>query len=216
MKTTLYNSLAVGVSEALVYIRFTMEVACENSEPSRVIPRFEGEIFDISEDDNEVKIGKIFGYLVQAGRAFDEKQSLFEAMDSIDQTVHECYGALFDPDEDELWSASVRSLYGDNITSMDVLFIEGIELNPNCESTDIAPIVRETIATFGSNCGLVSHGAPENVKAWTDLGFRKLPDSDFYTYAPELLDQGGKDDEPVPHVAWANRVRRGRRRLDRR
>jgi hypothetical protein len=70
---------------------------------------------------------------------------------------------------------------------------------------DITPIVRETIATFGSHCGLVAHEELlENAKVWTDIGFRKLADSDFYTYAPEL---------PSSSVSWANRVRRGRRRL---
>jgi hypothetical protein len=201
-----------------LHIRFTIEVECEDTEPSRIVPRIDGEIFDFpGDDDNEVRIGKIGGYLALVGRAFDEEESLFDAMDSIDQSVHECYAALFDPDKlDELWNASVRALYGDNVMAMDVLFIESIEIKPEFASTEIAPIVRETIATFGSNCGLVAHRAPENVKAWTDLGFRKLPDSDFYTYAPELLNHGGKDDEPAPHISWVNRVRRGRRRPDRR
>ena len=201
-----------------MHIRFSIEVTCGDEEPSRVVPRIEGEIFDFVGDDadkREVLVGHLGAYLVQVGRAFDEGESLFAAMDSIDQSVHDCYCALFDPsnEDNELWSASVLATYGDHITSMDVLYLESIDLEPEFKSMDITPIIRETIATLGSNCGLVAHEEqPQNEKAWIDFGFRKLSDSDFYTYAPALLHQGS--DEPVPSdsVSWANRVRRGRRR----
>ena len=56
---------------------------------------------------------------------------MFDAMDSIAQSVHDCYCALFDPKNDE-WSASVLATYGDSIMSMDVLYIESIDLQcPN-------------------------------------------------------------------------------------
>jgi len=186
-----------------LYIRFTIEVTCGEEEPSRFVPRVEGAVFDFAgdeADEREVLVGRIGAYLVQRGRSFDEGESLFDAMDSIDQSVHDCYCALFDPKND--------------IMSMDVLYIESIDLESQFKSMDITPIVRETIATFGSHCGLVAHEElPENAKVWTDIGFRKLADSDFYTYAPELLHQ--ESDGPVPSssVSWANRVRRGRRRL---
>ena len=46
---------------------------------------------------------------------------------------------------------------------------------------------------------------------WTDLGFARLNDSDFYTYAPALIQRTGpaSDTAPSPVV---NRVPRGRRR----
>ena len=145
-----------------MHIHFTIEVQCENTEPSRVVPRIEEKIFEFAgDDDNEVEIGKIGGYLVLVGRAFDEEESLFDAMDSIDQSVHDCYAALFNPDNaDELWSESVRALYSDNVSAMNVLFIQTIELYPNLASIEIAPIIRETIATFGSECGIVACRAP--------------------------------------------------------
>jgi hypothetical protein len=201
---------------AVLHIRFTIEVTCGGEEPSRCVPRVEGEVFDFAgdeADETEVLVGRIGAYLVQTGRAFDEGESLFDAMDSIDQSVHDCYCALFDPKNDE-WSASVQATYGDSIMSMDVLYIESIDLQSKFKSMDITPIVRETIATFGSHCGLVAHEElPENAKVWTDFGFRRLTDSDFYTYAPELLHQESDGSVPSSCVSWANRVRRGRRRL---
>ena len=201
---------------AVLHIRFTIEVTCGGEEPSRCVPRVEGEVFDFAgdeADETEVLVGRIGAYLVQTVRAFDEGESLFDAMDSIDQSVHDCYCALFDPKNDE-WSASVLATYGDSIMSMDVLYIESIDLQSKFKSMDITPIVRETIATFGSHCGLVAHEElPENAKVWTDFGFRRLTDSDFYTYSPELLHQESDGAVPSSSVSWANRVRRGRRRL---
>jgi hypothetical protein len=46
---------------------------------------------------------------------------------------------------------------------MDVLYLESIDLESQFKSMDITPIVRETIATFASHCGLVAHEElPEN------------------------------------------------------
>lgn len=200
-----------------MHIRFTIEVTCGDEEPSRVVQRIDGEIFDFvgdEADEKEVLVGRIGAYLVQVDRAADEGESLFAAMDSIDQSVHDCYCALFDPKTDE-WNSSIVGLYGYKILSMDVLYIESVDLETGFQSMDITPIIRETIETFRANVGLVAHEEQrENAKVWTDFGFRKLPDSDFYTYAPELLYQSAHD-EPVPSssVSWATRIPRGRRRV---
>jgi RHH-type transcriptional regulator, rel operon repressor / antitoxin RelB len=77
-----------------LHIRFTIEVICEAEEPSRIIPRIEGEVFDFvgdHADEKEVTVDRIGGYLVQVGRAFDEGESLLAVMDSIDQAVHDCW-----------------------------------------------------------------------------------------------------------------------------
>ena len=199
-----------------MHIRFTIEVTCGDEEPSRVVKRIEGEILDFGGDDGdekEVLVGRIAAYLVQVDRAFDEGESLFAAMDSIDQSVHDYYCALFDPKTDE-WNSSILGFYGYMILSMDVLCLESIDLEPEFQSMDITPIIRETLATFGANVGLVAHEEqPENAKVWTDFGFRKLPDSDYYTYAPELLHQDGNERVPSASSSWVSRVPRGRRRI---
>jgi GNAT superfamily N-acetyltransferase len=234
------------------HIRFTMQVNCEDLEPSRVIPALHGEIFECEGDsdradgddrdvDGEIKIGHIDAFLVLRGRAINEGQSLFEAMDSINDAVLECYEALFDAHTDE-WNESVEGIYKGAIMGLDVLFIESIELDAAYRGKGIGgQVVRETIASFGSNCGLVAckpfplqysnwedeehksirqdTGFEEKrladfarfAKFWTDLGFYKLPNSDFYAYAPELTHQP----DAAPGAASAvvtNRVLRGRRR----
>jgi len=225
------------------HIRFTVRADCDSQEPSRILPALQGEVFEFEgESDNEVRIGEIDAYLVLRGRALNEKESLFEAMDSIDSSVFECYEALFDPETDD-WNQSVQDLYQNQIMGLDVLFIQNIQFNANYRGKGIgAQVVRETIATFGTHCGLITckpfplqysnwedeehietrqqPGFEEKrladfarlARFWTDLGFVRLDDSDFYTYAPELIHQPGPASEMAAPAPLANRVPRGRRR----
>ncbi len=226
----------------MTHIRFTVHADCDSQEPCRIVPALRGEILEFEgESDNEVRIGQIDAYLVLRGRALNEQESLFEAMDSIDSSVFECYEALFDPETDD-WNQSVRDLYKDQIMGLDVLFIESIQLNANYRGKGIgAQVVRETIATFGTHCGLITckpfplqysnwedeehiemrqqPGIEEKrladfarlARFWTDLGFVRLDDSDFYTYAPELIQKPDAASDMAPSPV-ANRVPRGRRR----
>ncbi len=206
-------------------IRFTIEVDCESDEPSRVVPAFHGEILEYEEDsDEKSRIGHIDGYLVMRGRAMDEGEDLFHAMDSISSSTAECFEALFEH-ETGSWNEAVDSLYEHDIPGHDVLFIETIDIEPAYRGKGIgAQVVRETIATFGASCGLVAckpfalqyaNWLAEEKKTmreqpgfeakrladfnkvaqfWSDLGFRKVPNSDFYTFAPQLVQQpsGGR------------------------
>jgi GNAT superfamily N-acetyltransferase len=223
------------------HIRFTIYADCDSLEPSRIVPALQGEIYEFEgESDNEVRIGEIDAYLVLRGRALNEQESLFDAMDSIDSSVFECYEALFDPETDD-WNQSVQDLYKDQIMGLDVLFIESIQIDANYRGKGIgAQVVRETIATFGSHCGLIAcksfplqysnwedddhiemrqqPGFEEKrladfarvARFWTDLGFERLDDSDFYTYAPELIQQPGTASDIAPS-AVVKRVPRGGR-----
>jgi GNAT superfamily N-acetyltransferase len=202
------------------HIRFTVQVECGNDEPSRVTPAFHGEIFERAEgSDEEIRIGRIDGYLVLRGRAIDEGEDLFDAMDSISSSTSECFEALFDHESGE-WKESVESFYKHDIPGHDVLFIEEVELDPAYRGKGIgAQVVRETIATFGASCGLVmckpfalqyanrideENAATQRqpgfeakrladfgkvMQFWVDLGFRNLPDSDFYVFSPRLTQQ---------------------------
>lgn len=201
-------------------VRFIIQVDCEDDEPSRVVPFIHGDILELSEDsDAESKIGEISAYLLQRGRAMDEEENTFEAMDSISTSTSECFEALLDPETHD-WKKSVQKLYSDEIPGHDVLYIEKIELEPSWRGKGIgAQVVRTLIATFGSSCGLVAckpfalqyvnWKATENQHLrktpgfeakrladfgkvetfWFGLGFRALPDCDFYSFAPQLLEQ---------------------------
>ena len=237
-----YSGVGLNRIFDVPHIRFTVHTECDSQEPSRIVPAVQGEIFEFEgESENEVSIGQIDAYLVLRGRALNEHESLFEAMDSIDSSVFECYEALFDPETDD-WSQSVQDLYKDQIFGLDVLFIQSIQLDANYRGKGIgAQVVRETIAIFGSHCGLIAckpfplqysnwedeehtelrkqPGFEEKrladfarvARLWTDLGFVRLDKSDFYTYAPELTDQPNPASDVAPSPV-VNRVPRGRRR----
>ena len=215
------------------HIRFTVQVDCEDQEPSRVVPAFHGEVFEYRDDsDEEIKIGRIDGYLVLRGRAMDEGENLFDAMDSISSSTLECFEALFDHESGE-WKKSVEGLYGEEVPGHDVVLIETIELEPVYRGKGIgAQVVRQTIATLGSSCGLVAckpfalqyaNWIDEKNSAvreqpgfeakrladfgkvaqfWRDLGFRNVPDSDFYTFAPQFVQQP----TPGPQRVRSHRV----------
>ena len=147
-------------------------------------------------------------------RVANESVRLFEAMDSIDDAVHECYAAIFDPKTGD-WSQQVDGLFEDGLINRDVLFIAKLELDQPHRGKGIgAKVVRETLATFGSHCGLVAckpfplqHNNWEDeakkevreapgyeqrrmkdfarvAEFWAGCGFVKLPESDFYVYSP--------------------------------
>jgi GNAT superfamily N-acetyltransferase len=225
------------------HIRFNIHMDCGDPEPSRCTLHLDGEIFEFEDgeadaDLQEIKIGKILATVLLRSRAMNEHESVLDVMDSIDDEHMECYEELFD--EHGEWKEAVESLYG-SITEHDVLFIRLVELDAAHRGKGVgAEVVRETIARFGSNCGLVtckpfplqySHWNDDAHKAmreepgfekkrlaefgrvenfWRKLGFNKLQGSDFFTYAPEFLQQpsGINMLPPVP-----NRVPRGRRRV---
>lgn len=140
------------------FIEFTVRLICENVEPDSPVPLFHGEIFEFAEEvgDEPVKVGEIEFHLIQRGRAMNEGTNLFEAVDSVNEELVECYDAVFEGRDEVCWSRAVRDLYSDRVVGFDVLFIRKIELWPEYRGKGIgAKVVQETISAFSSSCGLV-------------------------------------------------------------
>jgi len=187
--------------------------------------------------DKETKIGAIQAFLILRGRAMNTGESLFDAMDSISSSTMECYEALFRAPTDEwnktvdaLYEGDVT---GSDVLFIDTIEMHA----PFRGKGIGAQVVRGTIDTFASGCVLVvckpfplqysnwedeEHRAfrqrpdfekkrladfEKVAKFWRSLGFRKLPDSEFYAYAPGLLGQPDPVSMTVP-----SRAPRGRRR----
>jgi hypothetical protein len=76
----------------MAYIRFSIQVDTEDVEPSRVIRKIDGTIFEYAEEsDKKEHIGSLRCFLVQPGQAVEKGDSLCNAMDSISDTTMECY-----------------------------------------------------------------------------------------------------------------------------
>lgn len=207
------------IDHMLSHIQFTTRVNCGSDEPDRIILRFDGTIFVCADEcATMTNIGHISVNVIQRGRAINEGVDLCDAMDARSSTTEECFVALFNTKTHE-WNHSVEEIYG-GICENDVLFIESLELTKNYRGDGIgARVVRETIATLGSNCGLVvckpfplqySGWMAEENKArrerpdvekkrladfrkvqefWERLGFQPLRGSDFYAFSPEWTKQ---------------------------
>jgi predicted GNAT family acetyltransferase len=134
----------------MAQIRFSIQVDKEDEEPSRVIRKIDGTVFEYAgESDKEEQIGNLQCFLVQPGLAAEKGESLFEAMDSISAAAMECCEALFDPDTNE-WSDSVQELYSGGPISPDLLFIDRVELDERHRGKGIGrDVVKGMIETLG-------------------------------------------------------------------
>jgi len=221
-------------------IRFSIQVDTEDEEPSRVIRKIDGTVFEYAgESDKEEQIGNLQCFLVQPGLAAEKGESLFEAMDSICDATVECYEAVFDPDTNE-WSGSVQEVYSGGPISPDLLFIDRVELDERHRGKGIGRDgVKGIIETFGLHCGLVVckpfalqyEGWAETYSAaeQADPGFEKRKSDAFGRVSKFWADCGFvqlPDSEfyahspelvrqPDPNTSKASPVRvpRGRRRL---
>lgn len=211
------------------HIRFKFEVECEDPSPARVVLPLEGEILEyLGQSQNPINIGGISLFLIQRDRALNEGVSLSKAMDAVSKATLECFEALFDP-ETEDWSTAVVELYGNDIVDTNVLFIESIELAKEFRGKGIgSQVAAELIKGLGAGCGLVAvnprpsqycdpddpqHALSQNISYrakrmgdfakieafWMRLGFRQLPGSTLFTYAPQLAYQ------PAEHSGGVDR-----------
>jgi|GEM_PF-3869882 hypothetical protein len=141
-------------------IRFQFQTDSENDEPSRFVLDFEGLIYETVDDENndldEVLVGRIDLSLIQRGRIWDEKGSLFEAMDCFSSEMRECYGSIFN-DRTGDWNESIESLYEpDALLHSDLLFIKGLALDAAWQGKTIgSAVARQVLSIFGSSCGLI-------------------------------------------------------------
>ena len=140
----------------MAHIRFSIQVDTEDEEPSRVVRRIEGTVYEYEgESDTEKQIGDLRCFLVQPGLAEEKQIHLFDAMDSISDETAECYEAVFDLATNE-WNADIEDLYAGGPAGIDLLFIEQIRLDEGHRGKGIGRnVVREIIETFGFQCGLV-------------------------------------------------------------
>ena len=210
----------------MAHVSFRIDIDCDDERFHEVVPHIYGdikesaqELFDKEESKEfeanrgEIKIGEVAAYLVQRGRAMDEKVYIWDALAEItrsDWTLN-CIEALIDVKTND-WKKSIDRFYSGGIYGPDVLYISTIELKPKWRGKEIgAQVVRSLIGTFASNCGLVvckpfplqydQADAPEkkwladSAKVetfWVDLGFRKLPNCVFFGFAPALKEQPPK------------------------
>ena len=173
-----------------------------------------GDEEDEDHDEPDLKFGEVVLYYVDRGRIIDEGESLFAAMDDTSRDVVECYSAIFDDDSEELNEEVVAILSEDALVRYNLLLINRLELGESFRRKCVgAKVVQQVIKMFESSCGVIAcksfplqysgYRSDENKEKlepdyekkrliafhkvatfWEGLGFRKLPSSDFYVFAP--------------------------------
>jgi GNAT superfamily N-acetyltransferase len=196
--------------ELLDSITFRVDFAVSLSEhgggdPSDYITVYEGNIIGVANDDGEQKIGTLVLYMVEAGRAMNQRVSLFDVMDCLDGDSCDCFANLYDPDSEQL-KPEVENLISENrATQWDMLLIERLELLPEYRGRGLGKkIALRAIEKFGDNCGVITcvpvplqfSGIGPNDKRpsgmssaqrrvrdfWESVGFDRIPNSDYYIW----------------------------------
>lgn len=197
-------------------IALTLELGIHGSEPSRYIEEFAGKIYasdwpDESDDPEEVEVGSVRFFIVEADRALNEGEALFDVLDSLSEETFGFYEALFTEDEPR---TSVSSRMSENRVFLpNYLLISRMELSEQYRGCGIgAQAVRTIIESLGASCRLIAckpfplqyegcedeswsekrlesdfesvrRKAWKKVRGfWSDVGFVRIPKTDYYLW----------------------------------
>ena len=146
-----------GKEVVSISVEFKVRQDCGSEGPERIVPLLDGSIIGRDQDGEDVgKIGVIQAHLVCVGRCLDENESLYSAMDSVDDELLAAYATLFPPEDegDEYWSRGVLDIYGIDVAPGDLLYIRKVKVeDPHRGKGFGAQALRETMATFAHGPG---------------------------------------------------------------
>jgi hypothetical protein len=122
-----------------------------SNEPSEYLLDIMGNIhFDTINGGSNI-IGRISARVVQAGRAIDARESLFEVCDCVDQNLHDYASAAYDFD-----NSCIRESISDGCAGTDILIIENVQIVRAHRGRGLGLLaVRRAIDTFGAGCAAV-------------------------------------------------------------
>jgi hypothetical protein len=131
-------------------VRFTVKRSLvADEEPSEYVIEIDGSI-EFASDTPEV-VGRISARVVQAARALNDGEYLFEVCDSVDQSLHDYASAVYDYEEESI----VESI-SDGCAGADVLIVQSIQIIAAHRGRRLGLLaMRRTIDTFGGGCAAV-------------------------------------------------------------
>ncbi len=125
-------------------LRFTTTTPIVNDEPSDYLLGVHGAL--VLEGDPDREIGSIWLRIVQYGRILNERQSLLDVCDCIDQSVYEHAHAVFDFDRDDFREGMFEGFDG-----LDVMMIESLSIVPEFRGLGLGlACITRAIDAFGS------------------------------------------------------------------
>lgn len=130
-------------------LRFETERDLVRSDENEYVVELDGTIVHAEEGEPETEAGKISAFLLQAGRAFNDDESMFDAFDNHSVQLAEVAALVFDPDEE-----GIRESLRDG-TDSDVLFLASVTILPEHRGRRLGQLaVQRTIDMFGKGCGI--------------------------------------------------------------
>jgi hypothetical protein len=132
-------------------IRFSIERPVPGYEdPTDYVFEIGGEVFARHEGAPEQLVGRIEARIIQANRAFEDRMSLFEVCDSIDQEIHEAASAVYDYD-----AQAIDARLSDGCAGANVLYLETAQVVPSHRGRGLGLLATlRTIETFGAGVAL--------------------------------------------------------------
>lgn len=135
-------------------IRFTIDRPLVSiADPADYVIDVDGEIRlrNANDDSASEVVGWIEARVVQADRACNDGEPLFEVCDCIDQSLHDYASAVYDYD-----SGRIRESISDGCAGADILIVETIKILPAHRGRRLGLLaMRRTIDTFGEGCAAV-------------------------------------------------------------
>lgn len=202
-------------------IHFELIIGDDGDEPSQFIEVYDGKIFGSwsvdwnSEEDNdepeELEVGNIHLFVVEASRAINEGEPLFEVMDCLTSETADFHEAIFEGSEPR---ESVLNRIDENRHFLpNAMLIGRLELKPEYRGYGLgAKAAHKVIHTLGSSCQVIAckpfplqyqsymdesrateRNQPDfevNRKAawrkvqsfWSNVGFVRVPKTEYFVW----------------------------------
>ncbi len=126
-------------------LRFSAEVPLTSeNEPSDYLLGVQGTLY--KDAQSSVKLAQIWLRIVQYGRVINDRESLFDVCDCVDQSVYEHADAVFDLAKNDL-----RHNVFDGLNGIDVMMIESLSVEPAYRGRGLGlHCIKRAIDAFGA------------------------------------------------------------------
>jgi hypothetical protein len=125
-----------------------------DGEPSHYITEYNVAVLCTGNDDKPRRVGKARVYRINADRAADEGQSLFQVCDDYSRDLHECHTLLYEPDGYDFREVIMDEFHA---VRANCLLLDYLVLAPKWRGLKLGLLVtRRIVDELGGGCGLVA------------------------------------------------------------
>ena len=145
-------------------------------DPSEYVHTIDGTALAFTDGDDEEEAGRITLRLVSVTEAVNRGEDLFIICDADSAILEAAYWALFDKKGETKEDLDIEPGWNN------LLYIESVEVEPECQETTIAVRLIETAIAIFCSDGLViavEAAFDLSIEEWKELGFKRIAESEF-------------------------------------